>query len=66
MFYISAHQNDLKILKNNNLKQIYIYIYINFFTKIRLKYKNKRVLINNKMIDNNMIKLIFFCEKNHE
>jgi hypothetical protein len=58
MFYISAHQNDLKILKNNNLKQIYIYIYIyiNFFTKIRLKYKNKRVLINNKVIDNNMIK----------
>ena len=53
MFYILAHQNDLKKLK---YIYIYIYIYINFFTKIRLKYKNKRVFINNKVIDDNIIK----------
>jgi len=37
MFYISAHQNDLKILKNNNLKQIYIYIYIYIYILISLQ-----------------------------
>jgi len=44
LFLTSTHQNDLKIPKNINLKQIKKFKNFQFFSKTFLKYKNKYAL----------------------